>query len=84
MKVRRAPVVDQLTIDDETLVLLDDQLIRLSILPAELLDAAVDWVTVDELHTAMTARLGAPPSGVDAAAAVDMTIRELIGKGLLL
>lgn len=82
MKVRRLEILDSVTRDGETAVMVNTHVVVLSELASAafaLIDGSVD---VDDVTRALVEQFGAPP-GVDAREATLMLLRDLGGQGLV-
>jgi hypothetical protein len=83
MRVRRTPVTDRFVDDDESVVLVDHVVVRLSALPTAILEAAEKWTEVTDLAAMLERQFGSPSDDEDALAATERTLRELQDNGLI-
>ena len=82
--IRRADLTDFLPVDGESLVLLDDQVLRLGPVATLLLEVLGDGpVTLDHLTDELAAAFGTPPDG-SLAEAVAAQLGALNDNGLLI
>ena len=82
MRVRRLPVLDSVTREGETAVMIGTRVIVLSELASAALALIGDSSEVEQVSHALVAEFGAPP-GVDPVEATLMVLRELSGQGLV-
>ena len=82
MRVRRLPVLDSVTRDGETAVMVGTRVVVLSELASAALALIEDTVEVDEVSNALVEEFGAPP-GIDPVEATLMVLQELSGQGLV-
>jgi hypothetical protein len=76
-------VDDRVDRGGEAVVLVGDQVVRLSALATALLDAATDWCDEEELVRALVARFGEPSDGPDAQELTRRAVDDLESRGLL-
>lgn len=79
--VRRLPVVDEVVVDGETVVMVGEQVMLLAPIAAALL-ALVDplvWTSVDDLGARLSKEFGPPPAD----GSVFALVRQLTEAGLL-
>lgn len=82
MKVKRAGLIDVLTRDGETAVLVDGHILRLSVLGAAMLELTADWVDVEVLAGELGDRFGAPADRTSWEATVE-AIADMVRNGVL-
>ena len=82
VSVRARTVLDRVDHEGECVVLVGDQVVRLSALATALLDACPDWREVDWLADRLDQEFGPPPDG-DSRAATRILLAELAGLGLV-
>lgn len=82
MNVRRIAPVDQLSRDDELLVLLDGQAVRVAGLAPAILEFCEHWTSTTQVTEELVRRFGAPP-GIDVDALVTTAIDDLVESGLV-
>ena len=82
MRVRRLPVLDSVTRDGETAVMVGTRVVVLSELASAALALIEDSVEVDEVSNALVEEFGAPP-GIEPVEATLMVLQELSGQGLV-
>jgi hypothetical protein len=82
MRVRRAGLIDVLTRDGETAVLVDGHILRLSALGAAVLELTEDWVDIEVLAGELGDRFGAPAGRTPREATVD-AIADMVRNGVL-
>jgi hypothetical protein len=84
MRIRRLPVLDELTVDEETVVLLDERAVLLSPLASAALSTLSApepvWTSDLDLRGALEARFGVAP---DPEAALFALVSELESAGLV-
>jgi hypothetical protein len=76
-------VTDRVDRDGEAVVLVGDDVVRLSVLACTLLDLCGDWVDTTTLTRELLSIFGQPPGGGDAAAAAEAALLTLRDKGLV-
>lgn len=75
MRARRLPVLDEYVEGDEAVVFVGGNVIALSELATAALHAVgQEWTPAEEVSTALTARFGRPPEGVDPGEATKATL----------
>jgi len=82
MRLTRVEPVDALAVGDETLLLFESQLVRLSPLAQAIFDLAAGGASVDDLAAELERRFGAPPEGTVRAATL-AAVEELVGLGVV-
>ena len=84
MRVHRLPLRDQYFDEEESAVMVGDEVIALSALATSILALVPDeGTTSDFLGQALEDRYGPPPSGVDALQATEMALSDLKSVGLV-
>jgi hypothetical protein len=83
MRVRAVPPTDRIDHEGEAVVLIDDQVVRLSALATTLLDLAATWRASEDLTAALVAAFGPPPDGADPGHATALVLEQLAALGLL-
>jgi hypothetical protein len=76
-------VLDRVDRQGEAVVLIEREVVRLSPLAVELVDRCDEWTEASDLTSAVVARFGPPPEGVDPAVATVEALTALHGRGLV-
>lgn len=83
MRARRLPILDQVSEDGESVVLVGNSVVRLSALATALLADMSEWTESRVLAQSMSKVFGPPPPDTAALDVVETAIRELAAQGLV-